>query len=48
LEYRHGMFEFDPPADLVPAFRQLDLPVLGVCGANIVSQGPGPAGMKNS
>jgi pimeloyl-ACP methyl ester carboxylesterase len=49
-EYRHGMLEFGSSVpDLVPAFRQLDLPVLGVCGAN----DPYPdkpevlAGMKN-
>ena len=33
-EYRHGMLEFGSSVpDLVPAFRALDLPVLGVCGA---------------
>ena len=35
-EYRHGMLEFGSSVpDLVPAFRRLDLPVLGVCGATI-------------
>jgi pimeloyl-ACP methyl ester carboxylesterase len=34
-EYRRGMLEFGSSVpDLVPAFRALDLPVLGVCGAN--------------
>lgn len=49
-EYRQGMLEFGSSVpDLVPAFRQLDLPVLGLCGAN----DPYPdrpevlAGMKN-
>lgn len=49
-EYRHGMLEFGSSVpDLVPAFRRLDLPVLGICGAN----DPYPdkpevlAGMKN-
>jgi pimeloyl-ACP methyl ester carboxylesterase len=44
------MLEFGSSVpDLVPAFRQLDLPVLGICGAN----DPYPdkpevlAGMKN-
>ena len=49
-EYRHGMLEFGSSVpDLVPAFRALDLPVLGLCG----SDDPYPdrpevlAGMKN-
>jgi 3-oxoadipate enol-lactonase len=49
-EYRHGMLEFGSSVpDLVPAFRALDLPVLGLCGCN----DPYPdrpevlAGMKN-
>jgi len=49
-EYRHGMLEFGSSVpDLVPAFRALDLPVLGLCGSN----DPYPdrpevlAGMKN-
>jgi len=49
-EYRHGMLEFGSSVpDLVPAFRQLDLPVLGLCGGD----DPYPdrpevlAGMKN-
>jgi pimeloyl-ACP methyl ester carboxylesterase len=34
-EYRRGMLEFGSSVpDLVPAFRALDLPVLGLCGAN--------------
>jgi 3-oxoadipate enol-lactonase len=34
-EYRRGMLEFGSSVpDLVPAFRALDLPVLGVCGAD--------------
>jgi 3-oxoadipate enol-lactonase len=34
-EYRQGMLEFGSSVpDLVPAFRKLDLPVLGLCGAN--------------
>ena len=34
-EYRRGMLEFGSSVpDLVPAFRKLELPVLGVCGAN--------------
>jgi pimeloyl-ACP methyl ester carboxylesterase len=34
-EYRHGMLEFGSSVpDLVPAFRRLDIPVLGVCGAD--------------
>ena len=49
-EYRTGMLEFGSSVpDLVPAFRRLDVPVLGLCGAN----DPYPdkpevlAGMKN-
>ncbi len=49
-EYRGGMLEFGSSVpDLIPAFRKLDVPVLGVCGAN----DPYPdkpevlAGMKN-
>lgn len=49
-EYRHGMLEFGSSVpDLVPAFRKLDIPVLGLCG----SDDPYPdkpevlAGMKN-
>jgi len=49
-EYRTGMLEFGSSVpDLVPAFRKLDVPVLGLCGAN----DPYPdkpevlAGMKN-
>jgi 3-oxoadipate enol-lactonase len=49
-EYRRGMLEFGSSVpDLVPAFRALDLPVLGLCG----SDDPYPdrpevlAGMKN-
>jgi 3-oxoadipate enol-lactonase len=49
-EYRRGMLEFGSSVpDLVPAFRALDLSVLGLCGAN----DPYPdkpevlAGMKN-
>jgi 3-oxoadipate enol-lactonase len=49
-EYRHGMLEFGSSVpDLVPALRELDLPVLGLCGGN----DPYPdkpevlAGMKN-
>jgi 3-oxoadipate enol-lactonase len=49
-EYRHGMLEFGSSVpDLVPAFRTLALPVLGLCG----SEDPYPdqpgvlAGMKN-
>jgi 3-oxoadipate enol-lactonase len=34
-EYRRGMLEFGSSVpDLVPAFRALDLPVLGLCGAD--------------
>ena len=34
-EYRSGMLEFGSSVpDLVPAFRKLELPVLGLCGAN--------------
>ena len=34
-EYRHGMLEFGSSVpDLVPAFRALELPVLGLCGEN--------------
>ena len=34
-EYRRGMLEFGSSVpDLVPAFRELDLPVLGLCGAD--------------
>jgi len=34
-EYRQGMLEFGSSVpDLVPAFRALDLPVLGLCGAD--------------
>lgn len=34
-EYRQGMLEFGSSVpDLVPAFRSLDLPVLGLCGAD--------------
>jgi 3-oxoadipate enol-lactonase len=33
-EYQRGMLEFGLSVpDLVPAFRELDLPVLGICGA---------------
>ena len=49
-EYRHGMLEFGSSVpDLVPAFRRLDLPVLGVCGANdpYPDQPEVLAGMKN-
>jgi 3-oxoadipate enol-lactonase len=49
-EYRSGMLEFGSSVpDLVPAFRKLELPVLGLCGAD----DPYPdkpevlAGMKN-
>jgi pimeloyl-ACP methyl ester carboxylesterase len=49
-EYRHGMLEFGSSVpDLVPAFRKLEVPVLGLCGAD----DPYPdrpevlAGMKN-
>ena len=49
-EYRRGMLEFGSSVpDLIPAFRKLDVPVLGLCGAN----DPYPdrpevlAGMKN-
>lgn len=35
-EYRRGMLEFGSSVpDLVPAFRALNLPVLGLCGATI-------------
>lgn len=34
-EYRSGMLEFGSSVpDLVPAFRKLELPVLGLCGAD--------------
>jgi 3-oxoadipate enol-lactonase len=34
-EYRQGMLEFGSSVpDLVPAFRKLELPVLGLCGGN--------------
>jgi 3-oxoadipate enol-lactonase len=34
-EYRHGMLEFGSSVpDLIPAFRALDLPVLGLCGSD--------------
>jgi pimeloyl-ACP methyl ester carboxylesterase len=34
-EYRHGMLEFGSSVpDLVPAFRAIELPVLGLCGAD--------------
>jgi pimeloyl-ACP methyl ester carboxylesterase len=34
-EYRRGMLEFGSSVpDLVPALRALDLPVLGLCGAD--------------
>ncbi len=49
-EYRHGMLEFGSSVpDLVPAFRELDLPVLGLCGANdpYPDQPEVLAGMKN-
>ena len=49
-EYRHGMLEFGSSVpDLVPAFKRLDLPVLGVCGANdpYPDQPEVLAGMKN-
>jgi pimeloyl-ACP methyl ester carboxylesterase len=49
-EYRHGMLEFGSSVpDLVPAFRRVDLPVLGVCGANdpYPDQPDVLAGMKN-
>jgi pimeloyl-ACP methyl ester carboxylesterase len=49
-EYRRGMLEFGLSVpDLLPAFRQLDLPVVGICG----DQDPYPdqpevlSGMKN-
>ena len=49
-EYRHGMLEFGSSVpDLVPAFRQLDLPVLGLCGGDdpYPDQPEVLAGMKN-
>lgn len=49
-EYRTGMLEFGSSVpDLVPAFRKLDVPVLGICGANDpYPDKPGVlAGMKN-
>ena len=49
-EYRHGMLEFGSSVpDLVPAFRALDLPVLGLCGGNdpYPDQPAVLAGMKN-
>jgi hypothetical protein len=49
-EYRHGMLELGSSLpDLVPAFRALDLPVLGLCGSDdpYPDQPEGLAGKKN-